>query len=292
MRATMKRFLSLIVATMVVLGGCANQKMEPPKPHKPTPTPPVTEQEGEYDVYLLIGQSNMAGRGTMIAGDEKPIEGVYLLDTEGNVVPATNPLNQYSTIRKEMKHQQINPGVGFSKKVHAATGRKILLVVNARGGSNINEWAKGKATTFDYTNAAGVKSSVSLSFYAEAVRRTKQAQAYGELKGILWHQGESNSSNPSGYMDKLKALVSGLRSELNAPAVPFIAGEIAPWHSNRDKFNPIIHSITTEIPYSDWVSSEGCDMLINESDPHFGRNGQLLIGERYAEKILKMVYGK
>lgn len=288
----MKRFLSLIVATMVVLGGCANQKMEPPKPHKPTPTPPPTEQEGEYDVYLLIGQSNMAGRGTMIAGDEQPIEGVYILDTEGNVVPATSPLNQYSSIRKEMKHQQINPGVGFSKKVHAATGRKILLVVNARGGSNINEWAKGKATTFDYTDAAGVKSSVSLSFYAEAVRRTKQAQAYGELKGILWHQGESNSSNPSGYMDKLKALVSGLRSELNAPAVPFIAGEIAPWHKNKDKFNPIIHTITTEIPYSDWVSSEGCDMLIDESDPHFGRNGQLLIGERYAEKILKMVYGK
>lgn len=281
----MKRLLSLIVAVMMVLGGCANPQMEPPKPHKPTPNPSeqLPEQgEDEYDVFLLIGQSNMAGRGTMLPEDlAGPIEGVYLLDTEGKVVPATNPLNQYSTIRKDIKHQQINPGVGFSKRVHAATGRKILLVVNARGGSNINEWVKGK-----------VSSDVGLAFYDEAVRRTKQATAHGTLRGILWHQGESNSSNPTGYMDKLKTLVSGLRSELNAPAVPFIAGEIAPWHSNRDKFNPIIRTIATEIPNSDWVSSEGCDMLKDESDPHFGRNGQLLLGERYAEKILRMVYGK
>lgn len=281
----MKRLLSLIVAVMMVLGGCANPQMEPPKPHKPTPNPSeqLPEQgEDEYDVFLLIGQSNMAGRGTMLPEDlAGPIEGVYLLDTEGKVVPATNPLNQYSTIRKDIKHQQINPGVGFSKKVHAATGRKILLVVNARGGSNINEWVKGK-----------VSSDVGLAFYDEAVRRTKQATAHGTLRGILWHQGESNSSNPTGYMDKLKTLVSGLRSELNAPTVPFIAGEIAPWHSNRDKFNPIIRTIATEIPNSDWVSSEGCDMLKDESDPHFGRNGQLLLGERYAEKILRMVYGK
>lgn len=281
----MKRLLSLIVAVMMVLGGCANPQMEPPKPHKPTPNPSeqLPEQgEDEYDVFLLIGQSNMAGRGTMLPEDlAGPIEGVYLLDTEGKVVPATNPLNQYSTIRKDIKLQQINPGVGFSKRVHAATGRKILLVVNARGGSNINEWVKGK-----------VSSDVGLAFYDEAVRRTKQATAHGTLRGILWHQGESNSSNPTGYMDKLKTLVSGLRSELNAPTVPFIAGEIAPWHSNRDKFNPIIRTIATEIPNSDWVSSEGCDMLKDASDPHFGRNGQLLLGERYAEKILRMVYGK
>lgn len=277
----MKKLLSLFVASMMVLGGCANPKVQPPKPHKPENTP--TEQQGEYDVYLLIGQSNMAGRGTMLPEDiAAPIEGVYLLDTEGKVVPATNPLNQYSTIRKDMKHQQINPGVAFSKKIYQTTGRKVLLVVNARGGSSISEWAKGK-----------VSSAVEgKSFYDEAVRRTRQATAYGPLKAILWHQGESdsNASKVTGYMDKLVELVSNLRSDLGA--VPFVAGEIAPWHTNRNNFNPIIRTISTKIPDSDWVSSEGCDMLIDESDPHFGREGQLLLGERYAEKILKMVYDK
>ena len=49
----------------------------------------VSAQENEYDVFLLIGQSNMAGRGYMIDGDKEVIhKNVYILDTEGNVVPA------------------------------------------------------------------------------------------------------------------------------------------------------------------------------------------------------------
>ena len=98
----------------------------------------------EYDVFLLIGQSNMAGRGIMIEGDENVFdENVFILDGEGKVVPATNPLNQYSTIRKSMSMQQICPGFGFSKKLSQKTGRKILLVVNARGGTTISQWMKG-----------------------------------------------------------------------------------------------------------------------------------------------------
>ena len=59
------------------------------------------QKNGEYDVFLLIGQSNMAGRGHMIDGDEEIIdENVFILDEKGEVVPARNPLNIYSSIRK------------------------------------------------------------------------------------------------------------------------------------------------------------------------------------------------
>ena len=57
----------------------------------------VPAQENEYDVFLLIGQSNMAGRGYMVDGDRNIIhENVFILDDKGEVVPARNPLNQYS----------------------------------------------------------------------------------------------------------------------------------------------------------------------------------------------------
>ena len=76
----------------------------------------VSAQEKEYDVFLLIGQSNMAGRGYMIEGDEEVIhKNVCILDSEGNVVPATNPLNQYSSIRKDMSMQRISPAFGFAQ---------------------------------------------------------------------------------------------------------------------------------------------------------------------------------
>ena len=231
----------------------------------------------DYDIFLLIGQSNMAGRGYMTAADQEVFDqNVFILNADGEVEPAKNPLNAYSSIRKDLSVQGINPGFSFSKKIAAETGRKVLLVVNARGGTALYEW----------------KPTSSKGYYNEAIRRTKQAQRYGRLVGILWHQGESNSSNPSGYLESLKTVVDELRTDLNAPDVPFIAGEIAQWQSNASKFNPVIQGISSVISNSDYVSSVDCGWLIDESDPHFSRDGQILLGERYAEKILKYCYNK
>lgn len=81
-----------------------------------------------FDVYLLIGQSNMAGRGPMIGSDTTQIiDGVWLLNAQGEPEPARAPLNRYSTIRKEIQQQQIGIGVGFGEMMHRWSGRKIDL---------------------------------------------------------------------------------------------------------------------------------------------------------------------
>ena len=229
----------------------------------------------EYDVFLLIGQSNMAGRGTLIEGDTDPFDqNVYLLNAVGLPEPATNPLNQYSTVRKTTTAQGMNPGFSFSKKISQQTGRKILLVVNARGGTSLSEWKPNSST----------------GYYKEAVARTKLARKYGHVVAILWHQGESNSSNPSGYLDGLKTIVDALRPDVGNSNAPFIAGEIAEWHTNASKFNPVIQQISSVISNSDYVSSKDCGMLKDTSDPHFSRDGQILLGERYADKVLQYCY--
>ena len=244
--------------------------------------------EKGYDIYLLIGQSNMAGRGKMILPEDtaRVMKGVWLLNEEGKPEPARNPLNRYSTVRKSMKMQQICPGTAFGEKVDRKTGRKVLLVVNALGGSSIKAWAKDAPMVAD-------KGSIALGekqLYAEAVRRTKEALPYGELKAILWHQGEADARQPEAYKARLSALVENLRKDLGAPNVPFIAGEIAHWRSSSVGFNEMIRTISTFVPNSDWVSTEGAGMLKDKTDPHFSRDGQLLIGERYADKVLKMCY--
>jgi hypothetical protein len=224
------------------------------------------------DVFLLIGQSNMAGRGALTARDTLPMENVLLLDPQGVPEQASNPLNKHSSIRKSLDIQRMGPGYSFARTLSRRTGRKVLMVVNARGGTTIEEWAPGS------------------QFYRQAVLRAVQAMRHGELKAILWHQGEGNSSDPSQYMDSLMALVSSIRKDLNAPDLPFIAGEIADWHRNAGKFNPVINTITDRIPFSDCVSSRGATPLIDENDPHFSREGQLLLGERYAAKVIEMCY--
>lgn len=226
------------------------------------------------DVYLLIGQSNMAGRGWMEAQDTlAPIEGVWLLGPEDTPVPAKNPLNQYSTIRKSLDMQQICPGTEFSHAMYEHNGRKILLVVNAKGGSRLDEWEEGT------------------EFYNEAVRRTLEACKYGTLKGILWHQGCSDCTEErlATYLDRLTGMVASLRLDLGVDEkVPFIAGELGYWINMSSEFNEMIHGISGAIPGSGWVSAEGCGMRADESDPHFSREGQLLLGHRYAEKYIKM----
>ena len=241
------------------------------------------QEKEEYDVFLLIGQSNMAGRGHMIEGDEDIIDkNVFILDDKGEVVPAKNPLNQYSSIRKSMSMQKISPALGFAKKIAKKTKRKILLVVNARGGTAISQWAKGE--TGD-------------GYYEEAVRRTKQAMKYGQLKAILWHQGCGDAKKTDVYMDKLSSFVSSLRKDLNAD-VPFIAGELGCWRSVVDSFNVMIRTISENIPDSDWVSAKGCAPIVTKksngkpdlNDPHFDRKSQILLGKRYADKVLKLCY--
>lgn len=237
----------------------------------------------EYDVFLMIGQSNMAGRGYMVDGDEDVFdENVFILNNEGEVVPATNPLNQYSSIRKGMSMQRIGPGLGFSMKVAKKTGRKILLVVNARGGTTLAQWTKGETGE---------------GYYEEAVRRTQQAMQYGQLKAIIWHQGCGDSKNTDVYLDKLAVFVEQLRTDLGAD-VPFIAGELGQWRPKVAAFNEMIHHISEYIPDSDWVSSKRCSPIStpdpdgkpNLKDPHFDRKSQIIIGKRYADKVLKMCY--
>lgn len=232
------------------------------------------DEQVRYDIYLLIGQSNMAGRGTLLPSDlnESP-EGVYLLGAGDIPVQATHPFNQYSTIRKELSMQQMNPGYSFSAKMHSAhPDRPILIVCNARGGTSITAWGPGS------------------TYYSEAVRRTKAAMKYGTLKAILWHQGCADSgSRVAQYMGLLKTMVSSLRTDLAAPDVPFIAGELATWRSTSPQFNLMIRTISDNIPNSSYVSSEGLGMLKDETDPHFNRDAQILLGQRYADKVLEMV---
>ena len=130
----------------------------------------------EYDLFLLLGQSNMVGYAPLEEQDTEAIRGVWLLDDKGKIIPATSPINRYSTIRF-MGQTYYGLGSSFAKKVRHTTGRYILLVSNARGGSAIAEWQKES----------------SYNFYSEAVRRTRQALSHPgvRLKAILWHQGKA-----------------------------------------------------------------------------------------------------
>lgn len=232
----------------------------------------------KLDLFLLIGQSNMAGRGYLTDANKKGMKNVYLLNPWANMEPARNPLNRFSTIRKDIKLQGVGPGYSFATEIAVKTRHKIGLVVNARGGSSIDSWSKGAKD----------------NYYEEALIRIREAMKWGELKAIIWHQGESDSHDPEIYMSKLQKLVTDLRKDLANDKLYFVVGEIAEWRKNgtSEAFNKMLRTVGQHIPFTDCVSSEGLTPLIDENDPHFGADGQIILGKRYAEAIYNACYSK
>ena len=252
------------------------------------------EQDG-YDVYLCIGQSNMAGRGEILSDDYGVKDGIYLLDGDGMVVPASIPFNIYSTIRGRTASQRFGLHNVFADEIYAYTGRKILLVVNARGGTSIPSWLKGADPVIrsearnDEEELWGQEVP---GFYDEAVRRTLQAMNHGTLKAILWHQGEGDASDYSAslYVDRLKSLVADLRKDIGVDeSVPFVLGEVSPVNAKASIINPQLLKCADVIPNAFCVSSENCDT--QSDNVHFTRAGYITLGKRYSEIILDKVYG-
>ncbi|MBQ7269995.1 MAG: hypothetical protein IJS62_09155 [Bacteroidales bacterium] len=249
--------------------------------------------EDGFDVYLLIGEANMAGRGFLDPRDKFALDGVFLLNDRGEVVPATQPLNRYSSVRCLLKWQATCLGGAFAEDVHRATGRRILLVVNARGETSARQWLPGaegivaKASSDDLFNEGETLPSL----YDEAVRRTREALRYGKLKAILWHQGERDAYEQYAplWAGKVEEIASSLRSDLKCGPVPFIAGETNEAFERSTFINPEIQGLPKMLSRCDYVPAEGC--LVNKNQKSFSRQGVTLLGHRYASKVLQMVYG-
>lgn len=236
-------------------------------------------REDSMDIYLLIGQSNMAGRADMEKVDRDSLDRVYLFNGS-TWEKATNPLNKYSTVRKEMEFQKLGPGYSFAEKLALKTGKKVGLVVNALGGTSIAQWQKGYTWQNDF------------DLFEQALSQVEKMGGKEQIKGIIWHQGENDQNNPSIYMDLLKRFIADLRNDLGRE-VPFFAGEIGKWRPVSEGINQVIREIPPQINNAHYVSSDNLTPLNGDlKDSHFDSRSQRVLGERYAEKVLETLYRK
>jgi hypothetical protein len=223
------------------------------------------------DIYLVIGQSNMAGRATIREEDNASIENAYLFtgDDEAPWLAATNPLNRYSTMRKDMKMQRLSPAFSFVRSIAADhTDNEIALVMNARGGTKIVQWLPGT------------------ELYQEAIKQTHRALNYGKLKGIIWHQGEGDCDplRVDMYLGRLEMLIFGIRDEFDDPTIPLIAGQVYE-NENRHAFNEMILQLPDFIRYTGVATSEGTS---TKDGTHFNSESAIIMGDRYAVEMKKI----
>jgi hypothetical protein len=234
---------------------------------------PAGKPDTAFHIYLLIGQSNMAGRGVVDPVSKLQRPRILMLDKNRQFVPAMDPLHF------DKKEAGVGPGLSFAEAMLPAEGAvRIGLVPAAVGGTSITLWVPGAYDSITKTHP-----------YDDAMARVKEALRYGVLKGILWHQGESNSGSFSAsptYTSQLEALIKRIRTELDAPKVPVVVGELGYYRPAFTNFNAMLRQVPDSIALSAVVSAEG---LGHKGDNlHFSTDAARELGKRYAAKMKEL----
>lgn len=229
----------------------------------------------KFHLFLLVGQSNMAGRGKVEEQDKQPHARVLMLNKAGEWVPAVDPLH----------FDKSAAGVGLGKTfgqqiAEANPDITVGLIPCAVGGSPIDSWQPG--VHYKPTNSHP---------WDDAIKRTKLALEKGTLKGILWHQGESDSNAKAAptYEAKLHALVKAFRAEVGD--VPFIVGQLGQyegieWSEHRKQVDAAHQNLPKHLPRTAFVSSTG--FKHKGDNVHFDSASMREFGKRYAEAYLKI----
>ncbi|MDB4786940.1 MAG: sialate O-acetylesterase [Planctomycetaceae bacterium] len=212
-------------------------------------------------VFLLIGQSNMAGRAPLGKDDQSAMVGVMLLNGKGEWEAATNPLNRYATDRKKIEMQRLGPGDGFATTLHEALPEKSIgLIVNARGGTKIDEWVPGKP------------------LYDHTIQRINKLDKKPKFAGVIWHQGEGNATDAE-YLTKLVKLVNNLRRDLKQPELLFVAGEVYGDIPVNGRMKKLPEKLSG-------TAVASADELTVFDGVHFDNKSQKTLGSRYAKAWL------
>jgi len=225
-------------------------------------------------IYILMGQSNMAGRGIITEEyAEQKHERVIMLDKENRWVTAKHPLHF-----DKPKAVGVGPGLSFGIEMAKANPNAIIgLVPCAVGGTPIRKWRPGA-----YDNAT--KSYP----YDEALVRIKEAMKKAVIKGIIWHQGEGDSNADSArlYLGKLTELISRVRNEVGDPQLPFVVGELGRYRDHYDNINRQLSKLPENVPFTAVAFSEG---LWHKGDgTHFDSRSANELGKRFAAEMLRL----
>jgi len=228
-------------------------------------------------LFLLIGQSNMAGRGQLEPEDQVSHPRVWAFTKNHEWIPAIEPIHF-----DRPAFVGVGPGLSFGKTLaDYNTSIHIGLIPCAVGGSPITMWKPGKY--FAHTESYP---------YDDAVTRTRIAMKYGILKGILWHQGESDSDGDNAclYEQRLIELIISLRVDLDIADIPFLVGTLSMAYAEQNPYaitiNKSLKRILGIVKNTACVDTNG--LAVSEDKIHFTTPALRELGRRYAETMITL----
>ncbi len=245
----------------------------------------LPEDKEKFHVFLLYGQSNMAGGikkhqpGHLLPEDKIPtphllqVRSGRPLAVSGGWFPAVHPLHV-----RPGRPNSFGLGIPFAKEyMKRNPGVTVGLLPCAWGGKRMDLLKKGSG------------------LYKAAIGRCTFAQERGTIKGILWHQGESDAFNEERsetYEAKLHEMIAAFRKDLNIPDLPFVSGEITLKYPKTNLVQIANRTLPQKVKNTAWASIDGLTFVDGNKQVHFDRESYIKLGQRYCEAYDKLVNRK
>lgn len=225
---------------------------------------------------LIIGQSNMAGRG--FENEVEPIENSRI-----KVMRNGRWWGAYTPINPDRVTAGVNLVESFADLYSKDHDADVGIIPCADGGTCLEQWQVG-GVLFDHA-----------CYMAELAQRTSTIAA------VLWHQGESDCGDAAYplYKERLSVILGALREKLGLYDVPFLVGGLGDFiesyrgkdgtgyhFANSPKINEALASYASETPMTGFVSANGLGS--NPDGLHFSAKALREFGVRYYEQFKKL----
>ncbi|RXF68168.1 sialate O-acetylesterase [Arcticibacter tournemirensis] len=251
-------------------------------------------QDKNFYIFLCLGQSNMEGNAKFEAQDTVANQRFRVLQAVdcpdlgrsiGNWYAAVPPLCRCRT--------GLTPVDYFGRTMTAGLPSDIKIgVINVSvGGCKIELFDKSNYQSYVSTSPDWLKNMVKEydgNPYGRLVEMAKAAMKDGVIKGVLLHQGESNTGDIA-WPQKVKTVYGNLLKDLGIDPVPLLAGEVVGEDQGGKcaSMNKIIATLPAVLPNAYVISSAGC--LAAPDNLHFNAAGYRQLGKRYGEKMLSLI---
>lgn len=249
-----------------------------------------------FEVFLIAGQSNCDGRGqaSALKGDlakwAKPQADVLIAYScsklRGPILESGGfkPLQPGWSVApgknrpKELPSGTFGPEVSFGRGIaDALPGKRVALIKYTEGGTSLaKDWRPD------------VKDRLYVAFLAFTNKSLKDLKDRGHtyiLRGMIWHQGESDAAlTADEYQKLLTTFIARIRADLNAPDLPFGIGEVFD-NQKRDAVRAAQKAMASAVKDVFFVSAE--NLKTSDGGTHFDAASQIELGERFASEMKK-----
>lgn len=225
-----------------------------------------------FHSILIIGQSNMGGRGFK---EEVP----PILNDKLHVLRNGRWRQMYVPVNPDRVTSGVNLVESFADLYANEHDVNVGIIPCADGGTSLEQWQVG-GLLFDHA-----------CYMAELASRTSTIAA------VLWHQGESDCSEDRYplYEERLTVIMNAFRKKLNLYDVPFLLGGLGDYLKNcerSEKFknyiyvNEALKRVADKEKMMGFVSAEG--LGANPDNLHFSAAALREFGIRYYNEFKKL----